>query len=78
MSLGDFLKLIRKRHSLTQEELGRICLRSGDWIYLVENGKINPSTEDLELLSKGLKEPLLVDIAYGLTIKDIFNRLNVV
>ena len=72
MNLGDFIKCVRMRHNLTQSEMGDICMRSKDWIYLVENGKLNPSNEDLVILGNKLDEPLLLLISYGITINSLF------
>ena len=72
MNLGDFIKSVRMRHNLTQSEMGDICMRSKDWIYLVENGKLNPSNEDLVILGNKLEEPLLLFISYGITINSLF------
>lgn len=72
MNLGDFIKYVRMRHNLTQSEMGDICMRSKDWIYLVENGKLNPSNEDLVILGNKLDEPLLLFISYGITINSLF------
>lgn len=72
MNLGDFIKCVRMRHNLTQSEMGDICMRSKDWIYLVENGKLNPLNEDLVILGNKLDEPLLLFISYGITINSLF------
>lgn len=72
MNLGDFIKYVRMRHNLTQNEMGDICMRSKDWIYLVENGKLNPSNEDLVILGNKLDEPLLLFVSYGITINSLF------
>ena len=72
MNLGDFIKCVRMRHNLTQSEMGDICMRSKDWIYLVENGKLNPSNEDLVILGNKLDEPLLLFISYGIMINSLF------
>jgi DNA-binding XRE family transcriptional regulator len=72
MNIGEFLKFIRNRHSLTQSDIGNICLRSKDWVYMVENGKLEPTNEDLALISKELQEPLLLLITYGKTIQQLF------
>lgn len=71
LNLGEFLKFIRTRHSLTQSEMGDIFLRNKDYVYMIENNKVVPKTEELELISKKLNEPIVMLVMYGLCIKDI-------
>ena len=74
LDLGSFLRLIRTRHNLTQSEMGDIFLRNKDYVYMIENNKVVPKIEELELISKKLDEPVVMLVMYGLCIKDIIKR----
>ena len=74
LTLGDFLRLIRTRHNLTQSEMGDIFLRNKDYVYMLENNKAVPKKEELELISKELNEPVVMLIMYGLCIQDVIKR----
>ena len=65
MSIGELLKNIRLKHSLTQTEIAELCLHSKDWCYLLEQNKLEPNSEDLATLGNKLEEPLLLYIALG-------------
>ena len=73
MSLGEFLKHIRMLHGLNQTELGNMCFRTKDYIYLIENGKAKPTSEELYLISEKLEEPILKLITYGMVAEQLLD-----
>ena len=74
LSLGDFLRQIRMSHNLTQEEMGNLFYRNKDYIYKVESGKIVPTMKELEIISKKLKEPVVLLVMYGISIQQLLER----
>jgi transcriptional regulator with XRE-family HTH domain len=76
MGIGDLIKHIRTSHGLNQTELGDLMYRNRDFVYLVENGRATPNVKDLVELSKALSEPLLLYVAYGITLNDVLETRN--
>ena len=74
LSLGDFLRQIRMSHNLTQEEMGNLFYRNKDYIYKIENNKIVPNFKELEIISKKLKEPIVLLVMYGMSIQQLLER----
>ena len=55
MMFGDRVRLLRKKHHLTQEQLAELAGISVDFLSLIERGRNSPSFENLEALSDALK-----------------------
>ncbi len=51
----ELMKNRRKELGLTQQQLADLCGLSKNTIYNYENGKFEPTTENLEIISKKLK-----------------------
>lgn len=71
MNLGEFLKCIRLRHSMTQAEFGDITGRNKDMVSKWENGIAMPSTDELYEISNKLKEPVLMLVTYGVLVNNL-------
>ncbi len=50
--IGENIKRIRKKHSLTQAQFGEIIGKSQSTVYSYENGSVIPSFEVLNMVSQ--------------------------
>ena len=73
MTLGELIKTIREQHKMNQTEFANLCMRTRDWLYLIEtnSNRTKVSKQDLIMLSDGLDEPLLKTIAVGMTYEEL-------
>lgn len=73
MTIGELIKTIREEHKLNQTEFANLCMRTRDWLYLIEtnSNRTKISKQDLIMLSDGLDEPLLKTIAVGMTYEEL-------
>jgi transcriptional regulator with XRE-family HTH domain len=55
--ISDRMVLLRKAHGLTQAEWGKLLGISGNYVYLIESGKKQPSSKILEKLDSLETEP---------------------
>lgn len=74
MSLGEFLKIIRKNHFLNQTQMGDLILRNKDYVYMLENNQRVPTQEELDIISKKLNEPIVMLIMYGMAIDNLIPK----
>lgn len=68
MTLGNFIKHIRKEYSMSQEKLGECCMRSKDWCYLIENesNKTSIFPEDLLYLYNATGDSMVKYVFVGM------------
>lgn len=73
MTLGELIKTIREQHKMNQTEFANLCMRTRDWLYLIEtnSNRTKVSKQDLIMLSEGLDEPLLKTLAVGMTYEEL-------
>lgn len=73
MTLGELIKTIREQHKMNQTEFANLCMRTRDWLYLIEtnSNRTKVSKQDLIMLSEGLNEPLLKTLAVGMTYEEL-------
>ena len=73
MTIGELIKDIRTSHEMNQTEFANLCMRTRDWLYLIEtnSNRTKISKQDLIMLSDGLDEPLLKTIAVGMTYEEL-------
>lgn len=73
MTVGDLIKTIREERKMNQTEFANICMRTRDWLYLIEtnSNRTKITKQDLIMLSDGLDEPLLKTIAVGMTYEEL-------
>lgn len=73
MTLGELIKTIREQHEMNQTEFANLCMRTRDWLYLIEtnSNRTKISKQDLIMLSEGLDEPLLKTLAVGMTYEEL-------
>ena len=73
MTLGELIKTIREQHKMNQTEFANLCMRTRDWLYLIEtnSNRTKISKQDLIMLSEGLDEPLLKTLAVGMTYEEL-------
>lgn len=74
LSLGEFLKIIRKNHFLNQTQMGDLILRNKDYVYMLENNQRVPTKEELDIISKKLNEPIVTLIMYGMAIESLISK----
>ena len=57
MTIGKIIKIIREDHEMNQTDFANICMRTRDWLYLIEtnSNKTKITKQDLILLSEELK-----------------------
>lgn len=75
MTIGELIKHIREAHEMNQTDFASICLRTRDWLYLIETDSHRTSItkQDLILLADELKEPILKTIAIGMHYEELAN-----
>ena len=68
MTIGELIKTVREQHGMNQTDFANICMRTRDWLYLVETNshRTKITKQDLVLLAESLDEPLLKTIAIGI------------
>lgn len=73
MTMGELIKSIREQHKMNQTDFANLCMRTRDWLYLIEtnSNRTKISKQDLIMLSDGLDEPLLKTIAVGMTYEEL-------
>lgn len=73
MTIGELIKTIREEHKMNQTEFANLCMRTRDWLYLIEtnSNRTKISKQDLIMLSDGLDEPLLKTLAVGMTYEEL-------
>ena len=73
MTIGELIKTVREQHEMNQTEFANLCMRTRDWLYLIEtnSNRTKISKQDLIMLSDGLDEPLLKTIAVGMTYEEL-------
>ena len=73
MTIGELIKTVREEHEMNQTEFANLCMRTRDWLYLIEtnSNRTKISKQDLIMLSDGLDEPLLKTIAVGMTYEEL-------
>ena len=73
MTIGELIKDIRTSHEMNQTEFANLCMRTRDWLYLIEtnSNRTKVTKQDLIMLSDGLDEPLLKTIAVGMTYEEL-------
>jgi putative transcriptional regulator len=57
-TIGKTIRTIRKKHNISQVELGLRCLKDKQSIEKIENGKVNPTIYTLYLIAKALNVEL--------------------
>ncbi len=77
MTIGKIIKIIREEHEMNQTDFANICMRTRDWLYLIEtnSNKTKITKQDLILLSEELNEPILKTIAVGMTYEELQSAL---
>ena len=77
MTIGKIIKIIREDHKMNQTDFANICMRTRDWLYLIEtnSNKTKITKQDLILLSEELNEPILKTIAVGMTYEELQSAL---
>lgn len=77
MTIGKIIKIIREDHEMNQTDFANICMRTRDWLYLIEtnSNKTKITKQDLILLSEELNEPILKTIAVGMTYEELQSAL---
>lgn len=77
MTIGELIKSVREQHKMNQTDFAEICMRTRDWLYLIESNsnRTSISKQDLVMLSEGLNEPLLKTIAVGMTYEELSGAL---
>ena len=77
MTIGNIIKIIREDHEMNQTDFANICMRTRDWLYLIEtnSNKTKITKQDLILLSEELNEPILKTIAVGMTYEELQSAL---
>ena len=73
MTIGELIKTIREKHEMNQTDFAKICMRTRDWLYLIETDSHRTSItkQDLILLADELEEPLLKTIAVGMHYEEL-------
>ena len=73
MTVGELIKTIREEHKMNQTDFANLCMRTRDWLYLIEtnSNRTKITKQDLIMLSDGLDEPLLKTIAVGMTYEEL-------
>ena len=73
MTIGELIKTVREQHKMNQTDFANLCMRTRDWLYLIEtnSNRTKISKQDLIMLSDGLDEPLLKTIAVGMTYEEL-------
>ena len=73
MTIGELIKTVREQHEMNQTDFANLCMRTRDWLYLIEtnSNRTKISKQDLIMLSDGLDEPLLKTIAVGMTYEEL-------
>ena len=73
MTIGRLIKNIREEHKMSQTDFAELCMRTRDWLYLVETDSHRTSItkQDLILLADELQEPLLKTIAVGMHYEEL-------
>ena len=73
MTVGELIKTIREQHEMNQTDFANMCMRTRDWLYLIEtnSNRTKITKQDLIMLSDGLDEPLLKTIAVGMTYEEL-------
>lgn len=79
MTVGELLKLIREKHKISQTEFANMCMRSKDWVYLIETNstRTRVTKQDLILLSENLNEPLLKTLAIGMHYEEFSSAIKI-
>lgn len=77
MTVGELIKTIREQHEMNQTEFANLCMRTRDWLYLIEtnSNRTKITKQDLIMLSDGLDEPLLKTIAVGMTYEELHGAI---
>ena len=79
MTIGELIKSIREEHKMNQTDFANICMRTRDWLYLIEtnSNRTKITKQDLIMLSEELDEPLLKTIAVGMTYEELTCALKI-
>ena len=68
MTIGELIKTVRESHEMNQTDFANLCMRTRDWLYLIEtnSNRTKITKQDLIMLAEKLDEPLLKTIAIGM------------
>lgn len=79
MTIGELLKTIREQHEMNQTDFSNACMRTRDWLYLVETNshRTKVTKQDLILLAESLNEPILKTLAIGLHYEEFSSAIKI-
>lgn len=62
-TLGEKIKLLRKQHKMTLDELGKVCGTTGKAVWTWEHGKCEPRIETIQTIADyfGVKKSDLIE-----------------
>lgn len=79
MTIGRLIKNIREEHKMSQTDFAELCMRTRDWLYLVETDshRTKITKQDLILLSENLGEPILKTLAIGMHYEEFSSAIKI-